>query len=83
MAWQFAFFVVGSDPERFRLMMMPCILEKATYVVSIAILFMNGRIAAVDALSAVPDTLLGVLFIVAFVKVSTSEAARGSIGVAA
>jgi hypothetical protein len=66
MAWQIAFLIIGSDPVRFRLLMLPAIFEKLSYVVTLAVLFGQGRILAADAVAAVPDLLLGVLFGVAF-----------------
>jgi hypothetical protein len=77
MAWQIAFLVIGSSPVRFRLQMNPSIIEKLGYVVTVAVLHAQARISAADARAAVPDLLLGVLFIVAFAKT------RGRTGVAA
>ena len=67
-AWQIAFLVIGSDPVRFRPLMIPSVLEKLGYVVTLAVLYFQSRISAADAQAAVPDLLLGILFIVAFVK---------------
>jgi hypothetical protein len=66
LAWQFAFVAIGSNPKRFRLMMLPSAVEKFGYVASMTTLFVQGRAPVIDALSAVPDLLLGVLFVVAF-----------------
>lgn len=73
MAWQVAFLVIGSDPARFRLLMIPSILEKLGYVVTLAVLSAQGRISPADATAAGPDLLLGVLFIAAFAKASTPD----------
>ena len=48
--------------------MIPAILEKFGYVATLAMLRWQGRIAWVDAQSAIPDGLLGLLFILAFVR---------------
>jgi hypothetical protein len=37
-AWQIAFLVVGSNPLRFRPLMIPCIVEKLGYVSTLAVL---------------------------------------------
>jgi cytochrome b len=66
MAWQIAFLVIGSNPARFRPLMIPSILEKLGYVGTLAALYSNARISATDAQAAVPDLLLAILFIVAF-----------------
>ena len=73
MAWQIAFLVIGSDPVRFRPLMIPSVLEKLGYVVTLAVLHGQSRISAADAQAAVPDLLLGILFVVAFVKTGSSE----------
>ena len=73
LAWQIAFLVIGSNPMRFRALMIPGTLEKLGYVATLAVLYGRGRIDSVDAVAAVPDGLLAVLFIVAFVKTSSSH----------
>jgi len=71
MAWQIAFLVIGSNPARFRPMMIPGALEKFGHVMTVALLYGQARISTVDAQGAVPDLLLGILFIVAFAKTRT------------
>jgi hypothetical protein len=68
MAWQFAFLVIGSDPVRYRLLMIPAFIEKAGYVLATTLLYGQGRISADEVGTAIPDSLLLVLFVVAFVK---------------
>ena len=75
LAWQIAFLVIGSNPVRFRALMIPGILEKFGYVATLAVLYGQGGITSVDAQAAVPDGLLGLLFILAFAK---TRALRGS-----
>ena len=76
LAWQIAFLVIGSDPARFRTFMIPAMLEKFGYVATLAVLYGHGRITSVDAQAAVPDGLLGLLFILAFVKTRALPGAR-------
>ena len=73
MAWQIAFLIIGSDPARFRLLMIPAIIEKLGYVATLIVLFSQARLPAADAQAAVPDGLLGFLFVAAFVKTATSR----------
>ena len=73
MAWQVAFLVIGSSPARFRLLMIPSIIEKLGYVVTLFVLYGQGRIPAADATPAIPDFVLGLLFIAAFAKSSGSR----------
>ena len=71
MAWQIAFLIIGSSPTRFRPLMIPSMLEKFSYVMTLGVLYGQSRISATDAQAAVPDLLLGILFIVAFAKTRT------------
>jgi hypothetical protein len=68
LAWQLAFLVIGRDPIRYRWMMLPAIVEKLGYVTILAVLYSRGRIPAVDAQAAIPDGLLGLLFVAAFIR---------------
>jgi len=71
LAWQIAFAVIGSNPARFRPMMIPSVLEKLGHVTTVGVLYSQSRISTIDAQGALPDLLLGVLFIAAFVKTSS------------
>jgi hypothetical protein len=73
LTWQVAFLVIGSNPARFRPLMIPGILEKLGYVGTLAVLRWNARISSIDAQAAVPDFLLAVLFIVAYAKTRPSR----------
>jgi len=68
LAWQFAFMVIATDPGKFRLMMLPSIFEKFSYGTAIALLVTQGRTRSSDLVFAATDTLLGVLFVVAYFK---------------
>jgi hypothetical protein len=72
MAWQFAFLVIGSNPIRFRPLMVPSMFEKFSYVVTLVVLYNQARISAADFQAAIPDLILGILFVVAFVKTRAS-----------
>ena len=76
LAWQIAFLAIGSNPVRFRAFMIPATLEKLAYVTTLAVLYSRGRIAGADAQAALPDGLLGVLFVVAFLKTRGLQQAR-------
>ena len=68
LAWQIAFLVIGSNPARFRPLMVPSMLEKFGYVGTLAVLYAQRRVSSTDAQAIVPDLMLGVLFVAAFVK---------------
>ena len=72
-AWQIAFLIIGSNPVRFRTMMIPAMIEKFGYVSTLAFLYGQSRISAVDVQPAIPDGLIGILFVVAFLRTRTSD----------
>ena len=68
LAWQIAFLIIGSSPARYRLLMIPAILEKLGHVATVSTLYARGAIGVDDAMTASPDLLLGILFVIAFIK---------------
>lgn len=70
LVWQLAFLLIGSDPIRFRPLMVVAALEKFGYMATMATLYAQGRIQAGQFAVVSPDTILGVLFVVAFLKTS-------------
>ena len=65
-AWQVAFLMIGSDPARFRPLMILAILEKLGFVATLTVLFAAGRLSFLDFQPALPDGILGLLFVAAF-----------------
>jgi hypothetical protein len=72
-AWQIAFLIIGSNPARFRLLMIPAAIEKLGYVSTLILMYGRSRVSAIDVQPAIPDGLIGLLFIVAFWATRTSE----------
>jgi hypothetical protein len=72
MAWQIAFLVIGSDPARFRPLMLAGIVEKLGHVAGVVAMYQQARIARLDAEGAIPDLLLAILFVVAFIRTRAS-----------
>ena len=70
LAWQIAFMIIGSDPLRFRPMMIPSVVEKFTFGIAIVVLVIQGRTNSGDLLFAGIDLTLGVLFAVAYWRTS-------------
>jgi hypothetical protein len=68
LAWQVAFFVIARDPERFRLMMIPAVIEKFGYGASLLVLYLQHRLHPSDLVFGGVDALLGVLFLLAFFR---------------
>mgnify|MGYP001798363843 CR=1 FL=1 len=65
-AWQVLFLLVATDPRRYRLVMLPAIIEKLTYGCAVIVLFLQHRVAPVVLLFACVDLCLGALFYVSF-----------------
>jgi hypothetical protein len=68
LAWQIAFLFIAQDPARYRPLMIPSILEKASYSVAVFVLVSQGRMHPSDLVFGGTDLLLGLLFVVAYVK---------------
>ena len=75
LAWQVAFLLIGFNPARYRPIMLAAVLEKVGFVVPTAVLYVHGRLPWIDAQAAVPDLLLGTLFVIAYLKTRVSGAA--------
>jgi hypothetical protein len=67
LAWQIAFFVIASDPARYRPLMIPSMVERFSYSVAVTILVMQHQMHGADLVFACTDFLLGVLFVIAYV----------------
>ena len=67
-SWQVAFLIISRDPGRFRPLMIPSVLEKATYGIAVIALFASGRLSGQVLAFGVIDLAIGVLFAVAYVR---------------
>ena len=68
LAWQIAFFIIAINPLRYRLIMIPAIIEKIAYSSAVIILFVQERIAVMMLSAGIIDAVFGILFIAAFFK---------------
>jgi hypothetical protein len=75
-AWQVLFLIMSRDPLRFRLMMIPAVLEKAAFLIPVLILLFQRRVAPSMLAPAGIDLVLGILFIVAFLNNRGANNAR-------
>jgi hypothetical protein len=71
LACQVMFVIIGSDPLRYRPMMVPAMIEKFTYGLWTAWLVVVGRTVPALAVTAAMDLTLGILFLAAFFKTSS------------
>jgi hypothetical protein len=68
LAWQVAFIFIATDPQRYRPLIIPCVLEKIGYAAPVVILVLQGRMHPSDLVFAATDLLLGLLFVIAYFK---------------
>jgi hypothetical protein len=68
LAWQIVFFVIATDPARYRTLMIPSVLEKLSYVAPVVVLVLQGRMHSSDLVFVGSDLLLAVLFTIAYFK---------------
>src|SRR5262245_29720826 len=66
LAWQLMFLAIATDPARYRLGMLPAIVEKASFVIAIAALVAVGRVGGSVVGFAALDGLWMILFSVAY-----------------
>jgi hypothetical protein len=71
LAWQVLFLILARDPVRYRLMMVPAVLEKFTFGLAVVVLYLQNRVPALLLGFGGIDLLLGALFIVAYLKTAT------------
>jgi hypothetical protein len=77
LAWQVAFLIIAAQPARYRPVMIPSILEKFSYGLAVLVLGFQNRVAPVTTAFGTVDLVLGVLFVVAYVR-TAPEADRQS-----
>jgi hypothetical protein len=72
-AFQLVFLVISRDPLKYRAMMLPSVVEKFSYGLACLALYLQGRLSPVILGAGMIDLLLGVLFIVSYVKTGKTE----------
>lgn len=76
-AWQVLFLILSRDPARYRPMMIPSIIEKASFAAAAGALYVQGRVAPALLPFAAIDLILGALFVAAYVKTPPRPATEG------
>lgn len=74
LAWQVLFLILSRDPVRYRRMMIPAILEKASFGIPVVLLFLQHRVSAVLLGAGIIDLILGLLFTAAYIKTGKAGA---------
>jgi hypothetical protein len=68
LAWQVAFLIIGTDPLRYRPMIIPSVIEKFSFAGAAAVLLAQGRVPRLTCAFAGIDFILGVLFLISFAR---------------
>lgn len=72
LTWQAVFLLIARNPARYRVMIIPSIFEKFSYVIANLVLFANRRMSASQALPSTTDLVLALFFIAAFLKTTSA-----------
>jgi hypothetical protein len=72
LTWQIVFLVIATNLARYRIMIIPSILEKVSYVLANLALFVSHRMTAAQALPSTADLVLALLFAAAFSKTTSA-----------
>jgi len=72
-AFQIVFLVISRDPVRYRLMIPPSIVEKASFAIAAFALYAAGRLNTQMLAAAAIDAILGTLFVIAWFKTKPSS----------
>lgn len=70
LAFQVLFLIIARDPRRLRPAMPACVVEKASWVVALAWLWSQGRLAMPLPIFGLIDLAWGLLFVAAYLKTS-------------
>lgn len=68
LAWQIVFLFMATDPLRYRPLIIPSLFEKLSWVAAVITLVSQGRMRQSDLVFAGTDSLLAVLFVIAYLK---------------
>ena len=73
LAFQIVFLIIGGNPSKYRAMMIPSIIEKFSFAFAVVVLYMQNRVAPMMLGAGLIDLVLGVLFVLSFVKTANRE----------
>jgi hypothetical protein len=79
-SWQLAFLLIAQDPARYRLLIIPAILEKATFGIAVLVLFTQGRTSNTLLAFGLIDLVWGLLFFVAYFRLGHTAREPGDGG---
>lgn len=72
LAWQVMFFIIASDPQRYRLAILPGILEKLGWGVAVLVLFLQDKLPGTSMVFGAIDLVMAAAFLWAFLVTQES-----------
>lgn len=78
LVWQILFLLIAFNPLRYKLVIIPAVLEKFSFGIITVILFSQQKISPVMLGPGIIDVIFGCLFVIAFFK--TKEVKKENIG---
>jgi len=79
-AWQLVFLTIGRDPERYRALMIPAVLEKLAFGVPAIILYAQGQVPGSVLAVGLIELTLGTLFVAAWRTTAAAPGADRALG---
>jgi hypothetical protein len=73
LAWQLVFLVIARDVRRYRLLMLPAILEKLAFGLPVLLLFAADRVGTDVLVFGCLDLVLGALFLLSFIRTRAAK----------
>ena len=74
LTWQLVFLVISKDPQRYRALIAPSILEKVSYGVSLIVLYLQHRLPLSVLAVGSGDWVFAILFLAAYFTTKSSRA---------
>ena len=65
-AWQVAFLIIAQDPIRYRILMIPAVLEKFSFGIAVLALYARERVSGMVLIPGLVDLSWGLLFLLAY-----------------
>lgn len=66
LSWQVLFLIIARDPVRYRIAMIPAVLEKLSFGIACIALYLQGRLSVITLGAGVLDLILAFLFVISY-----------------
>jgi hypothetical protein len=72
-AFQFVFLIIARHPGKYRLLMIPSMIEKFSFSIAVIILYLQNRIPLAMFAAGLLDLTFGILFVISFFTTSADS----------